>query len=146
MYACALLRLSRKIFACLAEGLAGKKLFTLQRLFESVGYYLRFIIWFFAVSLLWACLQGGKEIFGQVQKKKTFFLLCKEKAMVDLLDKCVSSRSIAFFPTLSVFSMFLKEHCFKLFYGKPGVLILPHPAHQKGLQNFASAATRNMTP
>lgn len=65
-------KIERENFRMPCRGLVGKKLFTLQRLFESVGCYLRFIIWFFAVSLLWACLQGGK---WSDQLEKHFLIL-----------------------------------------------------------------------
>ena len=83
-----------KIIACPAadwQATGGEKLFTVQRVFV----FLSILLYFFLRSITMSSPLKVKRNTWSIAEEKYFLLLCKEKAITDLLDKCVTSAGVS---------------------------------------------------
>ena len=83
-----------KIIACPAadwQATGGEKLFTNTTRFV----FLSILLYFFLRSVTMSSPLKAKRNTWSIVEEKDFLLLCKEKAIADLLDKCVTSAAVS---------------------------------------------------
>ena len=83
-----------KIVACPAadwQATGGEKLFTNTTRFRFLVYFALF----FLRSITMSSPLKVKRNTWSIAEEKYFLLLCKEKAIADLLDKCVTSAGVS---------------------------------------------------
>ena len=83
-----------KIIACPAadwQATGGEKLFTNTTRFRFLVYFALF----FLRSITKSSPLKAKRNTRSIAEEKDFLLLCKEKEIADLLDKCVTSTAVS---------------------------------------------------
>ena len=66
-----------------------------EKLFTNITTRFRVLLYFFLRSNTMSTPLKVKRNTWSIAKEKDFLLLCKEKAITDLLDKCVTSAGVS---------------------------------------------------
>ena len=90
-----LLIFGRKIIACPAadwQATGREKLFTNTTRFRFLVY---FALFFSSLKHNELAVKGKRNTWSIAEETEDFLLLCKEKAIADLLDKCLTSAGVS---------------------------------------------------